>query len=117
MFWGEDTRIGQFYPPAPLDYNSSIHVPNGNHSLFVLVTFWITPVEEYADRFKVQNVSQVVNFTVSAETPTPSPVPTITPTPTEEPQQPEQDMTAGAVLAVASIAVFLGLLVYFIKRK
>ena len=56
------------------------------------------------------------------ESPTPSPEPTftpeptITPTPTEEPQ-PEQDMTAGAILAVTSIVVFLGLLVYLIKRK
>ena len=39
------------------------------------------------------------------------------PTPTEEPQKPEQDVTAGAVLAVSSIVVFLGLLFYFIKRK
>ncbi len=47
------------------------------------------------------------------------PEPTFTPepTPTEEPQQPEQDMTAGAILAVTSIAVFLGLLVFFIKRR
>ena len=47
----------------------------------------------------------------------PSPEPTLTPAPTEEPQQPEQDLTTGAVLAVTSIAVFLGLLIYLIKRK
>ena len=52
-------------------------------------------------------------------TPTPeqTPSPEPTPTPTEEPEQTEQDMTAGAVLAVISIVVFLGLLVYFIKRR
>ena len=40
-----------------------------------------------------------------------------TPTPTEEPQQKAQDMTAGAVFAATSIIVFLGLLVYLLKRK
>jgi len=38
------------------------------------------------------------------------------PLPSDEPQPSEQDLTAGAILAVTSIAVFLGLLVYFIKR-
>jgi hypothetical protein len=33
------------------------------------------------------------------------------------PTQTEQDMTTGAIFAVSSIAVFLGLLLYFIKRK
>jgi hypothetical protein len=65
VFWGNTTRIGQFDQPVPSDYNSSIHVPDGNHSLFVLVTFWITP--EGRDTFDVNSVSQVVNFTVSAE--------------------------------------------------
>ena len=69
VFWGKTTRIGQFYQPIPLDYNSSIHVPNGNHTLFVSLTFWITPEGEYQNKFKVQTVSQVVNFTVSAPTP------------------------------------------------
>ena len=69
VFWGNTTRIGQFDQPVPLDYNSSIHVPDGNHSLFVLVTFWITP--EGRDTFDVNSVSQVVNFTVSAESPIP----------------------------------------------
>ena len=49
-------------------------------------------------------------------TASPSPSPSSTPIPTGEPEQPGQDMTAGAILAVASIAVLLGLLVYFIKR-
>jgi hypothetical protein len=72
------------------------------------------------------------NFFVSSlETPTPSPTaspspspeptsspePTPIPTPTEEPQQPEEDMTVGAVFAVASIIIFLGLQVLFIKRR
>jgi hypothetical protein len=59
----------------------------------------------------------------STPTPTSSPSPSPTPTasssssPTEEPKQTEQDMTAGAILAVTSIFVFIGLLFYFIKRK
>ena len=43
--------------------------------------------------------------------------PTPTPIPNGEPQTIEQDMTAGAILAVASITVFLSMLFYFIKRK
>lgn len=47
----------------------------------------------------------------------PTPEPTPTPTPTEDPQQIGQDMTVGAIYAVTSIVVFIGLLFYFIKRK
>ena len=70
-------------------------------------------------------------FVSSVETPTPSPTaspspspeptstpePTPTPTPIEAPQQIGQDMTTGAIYAVTSIVVFIGLLFYFIKRK
>ena len=38
------------------------------------------------------------------------------PPPTPKPEQTEQDLTTGAVLAVTSIVVFLSLFVYFIKR-
>jgi len=52
--------------------------------------------------------------------PTPYPSPTSTPEPTstpcEEPQSTGQDM-AGVIFALTSIIVFLGLLVYFIKRR
>ena len=51
------------------------------------------------------------------QTPSPEPTSSPEPTPAEEPQQVDQDMTTGAVFAVASIVVFLGLLVYFIKRR
>jgi nitrous oxidase accessory protein len=47
----------------------------------------------------------------------PTPIPIPTSTPTEEPQQTNQDMTASAIFAVASIVIFLSLLFYFIKRK
>ena len=47
--------------------------------------------------------------------PTPTPEPTSKPT--GDPEQVEQDLTGGAILAGASIIVFLGLLFYFIKRR
>ena len=112
VFWGNTTRMGQFYQPIPLDYNSSIHVPNGNHSLFVMATFWITPTGEYQNKFDVRNVSQVVNFTVSAETPTSSNSPTPTPEPKPEPF-PTTLVITSATIAVVSI----GLFVYFKKRR
>jgi len=49
-------------------------------------------------------------------TASPSPSPEPTATPSEKPQQTGQDM-AGAIFAVISIGVFLGLLFYLIKRK
>ena len=112
VFGGKTTRIGAFYQPIPLDYNSSIHVPNGNHSLFVMATFWITPTGEYQNKFDVRNVSQVVNFTVSAETPTSSNSPTPTPEPKPEPF-PTTLVITSATIAVVSI----GLFVYFKKRR
>lgn len=77
VFWGETTRIGQFYQPIPLDYSSSIFVGNGDHSLFVCLTFWITPEGEYQNQFKVNAVSQVVNFTVCSTYPPISEFPSI----------------------------------------
>jgi len=69
IFWGKTIRIGQFYQPIPLDYNSSIPVPNGNYTLSVYLTFWITPEGEHQNGFGVRKVSQGVNFTVSSPTP------------------------------------------------
>jgi hypothetical protein len=76
---GETIRIGEFCQPVPLAYNLSIQVPNGTHSLFVWVTFWVIPTGGNQNMFGVQSVSKVVNFTVSAETPTPTPSPTSSP--------------------------------------
>jgi len=52
-------------------------------------------------------------------TPSPSPTPTLEPTPYEETgvQNTSQFMVTGGAAAVVSIIVFLGLLVYFIKRR
>jgi hypothetical protein len=74
---GKSTRIGQFYQPVPLDYTMSIDVQNGNHTLFVIITFWIEPHGEHPNTLKVKDVSQIVNFTVSSETPTPTPTTTL----------------------------------------
>ena len=48
---------------------------------------------------------------------TPAATPEPTATPTEEPEPTEQDLTAGAVFAVASIVVFIGLLFYVIRKR
>jgi len=62
-------------------------------------------------------------FTVYASSPTPTPIPTPIPTPELTPyeevdvQNTSQYMVTAGTVAVASIVVFLGLLVYFIKRK
>jgi hypothetical protein len=124
---GETTRIGEFFQPVPLDYNLSIHVPNGNHSLFVWVTFWIIPSGGNQNMLGPDNVSKVVNFTVSAETPTstPSPSPTPSPTPeqtlepTQSPEpQPEPFPTTLVLAAVSVVAIVcIGLFVYIKKRK
>jgi hypothetical protein len=127
VFGGKSTRIGQFYQPVPLWWSAPIYVSNGSHSLFVLVTFWVMPVGENQNSFKVHNVSKVVNFTVSAETPTltpspdptPSPTPTTTLEPTQSPEpQPEPFPTVPALaVSVAAVVVVAGLLVCFKKRK
>ncbi len=107
MFSGETIRIGQFYQPAPLTHNSSIHVANGTHSLTVLVTFWVRPIGEYQNMFKVHNVSQVVNFTVSPGTPSSSPEPKLEPFPTT------LVIASSVIIAVVCIAS----IVYFKKHK
>jgi hypothetical protein len=61
---GKTTRIGQFYEPVPSDYALSIDVPNGNHSVIVMVTFWFMREGEL---ISIERISQTVNFTVSAE--------------------------------------------------
>jgi hypothetical protein len=105
MFSGETIRIGQFYQPVPSWWSASIHVPNGTHSLTVLVTFWVRPVGEYQNLFKVHNVSQTVNFTVYPETPNPTPQP--------------EPFSATLVFASVSIVatVCIGLFVYFKKHE
>jgi len=124
---GETIRIGEFFQPVPLDYNLSIHVANGSHSLFVWINFWIIPSWGDQNMFGFQSVSKVVNFTVSAETPTstpsPSPTPSPTPTNTAEPTsspepQPEPFPTTLIIASVSIVAVIaIGFFVYFKKHK
>ncbi len=79
---------------------------DGSHSMTVYATYnFLEPWNLYYSN------SKTVNFTIDLPEPTP------TPSPSDEPQSTEQDVTAGAVLAVASIVVFLGLLVCFIERR
>jgi len=62
--------------------------------------------------------SNTQTITIESQTPLPEPTTPTSPSPlpSDEPQQADQDMTAGAIFTVLTIAVFLGLLVYFIKR-
>ena len=63
VFWGNTTRIGHFDQPVPLEYNSSIHVPNGNHSLFVYLNFWITPEGEQTNIFDIPaNIKAIITL-------------------------------------------------------
>jgi hypothetical protein len=62
VFSGKTTRIGQFYLPVPLTYNTTIDVPAGKHTLFVMVTYWLNI---NGDHQKASSCSQTVNFTSS----------------------------------------------------
>jgi hypothetical protein len=101
-----------------LPFDCSLNLANltdGVHSLkvFAYASGWVIQMNGFYEyEVPINSSSEIIYFTVVGESSSPEP----TPTPTGEPQQPEQDMTAGAVFAVTSIIVFLGLLVYFIKR-
>ena len=86
-------------------------VPAGNHNITIIAVAGGWYPGGYGNcgfyRFRITGSSTVL-FTTGIQP---------TSTPTEEPQQPEQDLTAGAVFAVASIFIFIALLFYFIKRK
>ena len=110
VFSGETKRIGQFYQPVPIDYNSSIHVPDGIHSLFVLVTFWITPTGEHQNTFSARAVSQVVNFTISAGTTNSSDSLTST-------DEPFPWVPVSSAVAVVAVVVAVAAVVYLKKRK
>ncbi len=79
---GNGTRIGWFTPPFSPSYSTMMDVPDGNHLLWVVAILYFKgstglTVAEY--------LSQIVNFSVSTETPTssisPSPSPTLSPSP------------------------------------
>ncbi len=76
VFTGETTRIGEFYQPVPLTYNSSIHVSTGNHTLFVMVTIWLVIDGQHQS---VSNCSEIVNFEVTSGGPISSLSPSTSP--------------------------------------
>lgn len=94
VFTGETIRIGQFYQPVPLTYNSSIHVSTGKHTLFVMVTIW-TYVGGQAQ--SIANCSEIVKFNVSPQAQNQSPSPTV----------PEQYWLAILPLCVAILFIAL----------
>jgi hypothetical protein len=91
---------------------------DGVHTVTVYGGYYYGGTNQRYEVFKHASISFTVDipgFPDSTPELTPSPAPTSTPY--EEPEQKEQDLTAGAILAVISIVVFLGLLFYFIKKR
>jgi hypothetical protein len=64
---GQGFYLGQSFSPFPSSYNSTMNLPNGNHSLWIDATVW---VKDPYDRSltSVYRLSQIVNFSVLAET-------------------------------------------------
>jgi hypothetical protein len=98
---------------------------SGKHSLTVKAEVVVSrgePLEKFF-LFPQSTVYFTVDNTVSSPSPspTPTPTPTVTPEPTPyeeiDVQNTSQFMVPGGAVALVSIIVFLGLLVYFIKRK
>ena len=87
---------------------------------FVNDTIYYEPLQSQRNFF-VSSVETPTPLPTASPSPSPEPTsslgPTPTPTPTEEPEQTEQVMSAGAIVAVTSIVVFIALLFYFIKRR
>jgi len=111
-----------------LNGSSVLSLSNGRHKIVGIGITWFNGTTDgiFFSKpiyFTVDSPVDYVPTPSPTASPSPSPEPTSTskptptPTPTAEPQQPGQDMTAGAIFAVTSIIIFLGLLVYFIKRK
>jgi len=116
----EDANIGK----NPAIYRTTVegtcalsHVSRGWHNITLFMICENKKFSYYETYFKGDIIaSESVGFFVGA--PEISLELTPTPAPTEEPTiEPEQDLTTGAVFAVTSIVIFLGLLYYFIKRK
>ena len=103
--------IGDFHRPRVIQNADDDDDNDGIADTPYVINQWSNNIDQYP---LMEPTRIEVKLPVEPE-PTPSPEPT--PTPTEEPEQTEYDMTAGAILAVTSIVVFLGLLFYFIKRK
>ena len=80
----------------------------------------IEPTYDFYFEGTTSDWSETQTITIGEiQTPTPSPATTPTPTipPYQEPQQTEQEIAAGVVIAVLVIGAGLGLLVYLIRRK
>ena len=68
---GHPIASWNFNQTSPSSYNTTINVPNGNHLLWVQVDFWYywqpgTPVD-------LENLSQIVSFSVDSASPSPNP--------------------------------------------
>jgi len=116
---GRGTRIGEYYPPFSSSYSTTMNVPDGNHLLWVEVWLYTIDSDVGGIGYPMSNLSQIVNFTVSAGTLLPSESPTSAP-PSESPTSTEEPFSwlpIAAVSVASIILVTVALLVYFKKRK
>jgi len=103
----DDGSEGNFWS----DHNATDADNDGIADTPYIINQWSNNIDQYP---LMEPTRIEVRLPVEPE-PTPSPEPTSTPT--EETQPSERDMTSGAILAVTSIVVFLGLLFYLIKKR
>ena len=120
---GRGARVGEYYSPFSPSYSTTMNVPDGNHLLWVEVWLYKLYISDSGERgiegFPMENLSQIVNFTVSAGTPPPSESPTSAP-PSESPtttEEPFSWLPIAAVSVTSITLVTMALLVYFKKRK
>jgi hypothetical protein len=133
---GNSLKLGSFEKPYRNFYSIPINVSDGNHLLWLQVVIWLgtivkTPYHPEGELFTtgdiVENLSQIVSFSVNtgATTPTPTSKPTVNPTqqttdtptstipPAPSPTIPEFS-TAGTITMLAAATIPL---IFFKKRK
>jgi|WetSurMetagenome_2_1015567.scaffolds.fasta_scaffold67673_1 hypothetical protein len=65
--YGHGYYLGQAFPPIPASFNTTMNLPDGNHTLWIDSTFWLN--DPYEPNLKsIYRVSQIVNFEVSTGT-------------------------------------------------
>ena len=123
---GGESRFNQVYDPQHDRWTFGVAVPTSrldfgvvavNDMLYAIGGFTSKGIYEPIEQTWYATNERYTPFGFGTSALSPSPDPTPTSTPFEESEQTDQDMTAGAILAVASIVGFLGLLFYFIKKR
>jgi len=107
VFTGETNRIGEFYQPVPLTYNSSIHVSTGNHTLFAMVTIWLNINRQQQS---VSNCSEIINFEVTAG----GPISSLSPSPSP---RPTSSIPEFPILSIIPLLIAILPFVFAIRKK